>query len=131
MDSLYLLLQTFLIFVFGSTSFFIVNANVNFLLSVGLMIIFAALLYKVLFKREGNNNIYLLLLVGIIFGTFFESLSSFMQVLIDPNEFMIVQDQMFASFNNVNTEVLFIAIITLGMSRFILQGYINIWMFFR
>lgn len=115
LDSLYLLLQTFLIFVFGSTSFFIVNANVNFLLSVGLMIIFAALLYKVLFKREGNNNIYLLLLVGIIFGTFFESLSSFMQVLIDPNEFMIVQDQMFASFNNVNTEVLFIAIITLGI----------------
>lgn len=113
LDSLYLLLQTFLIFVFGSTSLFIANANINFLLSVGLMIIFAALLYKVLFKREGNNNIYLLLLVGIIFGTFFESLSTFMQVLIDPNEFMIVQDQMFASFNNVNTEVLLISIVAI------------------
>lgn len=113
LDSLYLLIQTFLIFVFGSTSLFIANANINFLLSVGLMIIFAALLYKVLFKREGNNNIYLLLLVGIIFGTFFESLSTFMQVLIDPNEFMIVQDQMFASFNNVNTEVLLISIVAI------------------
>lgn len=113
LDSLYLLIQTFLIFVFGSTSLFIANANINFLISVGLMIVFAGLLYKALFKREGNNNIYLLLLVGIIFGTFFESLSTFMQVLIDPNEFMIVQDQMFASFNNVNTEVLLISIVAI------------------
>lgn len=113
LDSLYLLIQTFLIFVFGSTSLFIANANINFLISVGLMIVFAGLLYKALFKREGNNNIYLLLLAGIIFGTFFESLSTFMQVLIDPNEFMIVQDQMFASFNNVNTEVLLISIVAI------------------
>lgn len=113
LDSLYLLIQTFLIYVFGSTSFFITNANVNFLLSVGMMILFAALLYKFLFKREGNHNIHLLLLVGIIFGTFFDSLSSFMQVLIDPNEFMIVQDTMFASFNNINTDLLFAAFLTI------------------
>lgn len=34
-----------------------------------------------------------------------------MQVLIDPNEFLIIQDKMFASFNNVNTNVLIISII--------------------
>jgi iron complex transport system permease protein len=32
-----------------------------------------------------------------------------MQVLIDPNEFQIVQDRMFASFNNINTDVLLLA----------------------
>lgn len=110
LDSLYLLIQTFIIFAFGSTSLIVMNKNLNFGLSVGLMIIFAGVFYKVLFKREGRN-IYFLLLMGLIFGTFFQSISTFMQVLIDPNEFMIVQDRMFASFNNVNTNVLMVAII--------------------
>lgn len=111
LDSLYLLIQTFLIFVFGSMNLTVMNDNFNFIVSVALMVLFSGLLYKVLFSREGQNNIYLLLLIGIIFGTFFESLSTFMQVLIDPNEFMIVQDRMFASFNNVKTDLLVISII--------------------
>jgi iron complex transport system permease protein len=110
LDSLYLLIQTFLIFVFGSMNLLVTNENVNFLISVGLMVLFAGLLYKLLFRGEGQN-IYFLLLVGIIFGTFFGSITEFMQVLIDPNEFMIVQDRMFASFNNVKTDLLLIATI--------------------
>ncbi|RCW67001.1 iron chelate uptake ABC transporter family permease subunit [Saliterribacillus persicus] len=109
LDSLYLLIQTFLIFVFGSTSLVAQNPNINFLISLVLMVIFALFLYFVLFKKE--QNVYFLLLIGLIFGTFFGSLSSFMQVLIDPNEFMIVQNRMFASFNNVNTDILYISII--------------------
>ena len=34
-----------------------------------------------------------------------------MQVLIDPNEFMIAQDKMFASINNVNTNLVYLSII--------------------
>ncbi|UAL48645.1 iron chelate uptake ABC transporter family permease subunit [Sutcliffiella horikoshii] len=112
LDSLYMLVQTFIIFAFGSTSFIAVNKEVNFLLSVSCMVLFAILLYKFLFKGEGRN-IYFLLLVGIVFGTLFGSLSTFMQVLIDPNEFMLIQDRMFASFNNVNTELLVVSIILL------------------
>jgi len=110
LDSLYLLIQTFLIFVFGSMNSLVTNENVNFLISVGLMVMFAGLLYKMLFRGDGQN-IYFLLLVGIIFGTFFGSITEFMQVLIDPNEFMVVQDRMFASFNNVKTDLLLIATI--------------------
>lgn len=109
LDSLYLLIQTIIVFVFGSTTLTMMDQHAHFLLSVGLMIVFAGLLFRILFRGEGNN-IYFLLLVGIIFGTFFESLSSFMQVLIDPNEFLIVQDRMFASFNNINTDILYLTI---------------------
>lgn len=112
LDSLYMLIQTFLIFAFGSTSFIALNKNLNFLLSVLLMVMFAFVLYRFLFKGEGRN-IYFLLLVGIVFGTLFGSLSTFMQVLIDPNEFMMVQDRMFASFNNVNTDLLMLTIVLL------------------
>ncbi|UFT98281.1 iron chelate uptake ABC transporter family permease subunit [Radiobacillus kanasensis] len=109
LDRLYLLTQTFIIFVFGSTSTIVLNENLNFLLCVVLMVLFASLLFKILFKRQ--QNIYFLLLVGLVFGTFFESISEFMQVLIDPNEFLIIQNSMFASFNSMHTNLLVISII--------------------
>lgn len=108
LDALYQLIQTFIIFFYGSTSLSATNQTVNFFLSIGLMIVFALILFKLLFKR--GNNIYFLLLIGLIFGTFFQSLSTFMQVLIDPNEFLIVQNRMFASFNNVQTDLLYLSI---------------------
>lgn len=112
LDALYLLLQTVLIFFLGSDHITIVNKQVNFILSVVAMIIFALLLYRFLFSNsKGNQPIYFLLLIGIIVGTFFSSISTFLQVLIDPNEFSIVQDRMFASFNNVSTDLVWLALI--------------------
>jgi iron complex transport system permease protein len=110
LDSLYLLLQTVIIFFLGSSHMIVVNKQVNFLLSVTVMIMFALFLYRFLFKK-GSQPIYFLLLVGIIVGTFFSSISTFLQVLIDPNEFQIVQDRMFASFNNINSDLVWMAIV--------------------
>lgn len=109
LDSLFMLVQTIIVFLFGSLHFVMVNKNVNFSLSVVLMVLFSIILYYVMFTRE-DQNIFFLLLAGIIFGTLFQSISSFMQMLIDPNEFQIVQDRMFASFNNINTDIFFIAL---------------------
>src|SRR5690625_3415664 len=109
-DQLYLLTQTFIIFIFGSKSLIMTNSNLNYLLSIAVMLLFTLLFYRLLFKGE-NNNIYFLLLIGMILRTFFGSFTSFMQVLIDPNEFMVVQDKMFASVNNVNTNLVYLSII--------------------
>jgi iron complex transport system permease protein len=109
-----MLLQTLIIFFLGSGHMIIVNKQVNFLLSVVVMIVFALLLYKFLFKK-GNQPIYFLLLVGIIVGTFFSSISTFFQVLIDPNEFQIVQDRMFVSFNNINSDLVWLAIVIVAL----------------
>src|SRR5690625_784258 len=110
LDSLYLLIQVLIIFVFRSNSLVMMNSNINYLISIGMMMLFSLVLFRLLFKGEGNN-IYFLLLVGMILGTFFSSFTSFMQVLIDPNEFMVAQDRMFASINNVNSDLLIISII--------------------
>lgn len=115
LDSLYILIQTTVIFVFGSFTLYKLGSNVNFLINVGAMILFAGILYKILFQREGNN-IYFLLLIGMIFGTLFSSMSSFMEVLIDPNEFQYVSDKMFASFNNVKTELLILSVIVVALT---------------
>ncbi|MGO0063811.1 iron chelate uptake ABC transporter family permease subunit [Brevibacillus fluminis] len=108
LDSLYLFFQTFVIFVFGSASITMYNSHLNFILSVALMVLFSGLLFKILFRREGQN-IYFLLLIGLIMGTLFQSMATFMEVLIDPNEFSSLQGKMFASFNNINTNILAIA----------------------
>lgn len=111
LDSLYMFIQTISVFLFGASSIFMVNKNVNFLVSVVIMLIGTLALYQFLFKKSGQNNLFFLLLVGTVLGTLFKSMTSFMQVLIDPNEFEVLQSKMFASFSNVNTDILIIAII--------------------
>lgn len=122
LDSLYLLIQVFIIYVFGSKSLVMMSSNLNYLLSVGLMILFALLLFRFLFQGEGNN-IYFLLLVGVILGTFFSSFTSFMQVLIDPNEFMVAQDRMFASINNVNENLVYLSLILIVLTTIYFTRY--------
>lgn len=108
LDSLYVLVQTVIVFLFGSTSVFIVNQNYNFIINVVIMVVASILLYKILFEK-GDNNIFFLLLVGMIFGTLFKSGTSFMQMIIDPNEFQALQSSMVASLNNINSDILIIA----------------------
>lgn len=105
LDSLYLLVQTTIVFILGSRTLDIIDARTNFIISILIMMMFSIIIYKFLFKKEGRN-IYFLLLVGMVFSTLFQSTSSFMQMLIDPNEFSIVQNNMFPSFNNINTNLL-------------------------
>lgn len=109
LDSLYLMVQTIIVFAFNSSSIFVVDKNINFIISVILMLLFSSILYKFIFNKE-RVNIITLMLTGMVFGTLFHSLSSFMQMVIDPNEFLLVQDKMFASFNNVNTNIIYISL---------------------
>lgn len=111
LDSLYVLMQTFVVFILGATSSAWTDATMHFLLSAGLLALFGGLLYYRLFSNE-KYNVYLILLIGLISGILFQSLSSFLQMLIDPNEFLIVQNRMFASFNNVSPRLLGIGAIS-------------------
>lgn len=124
LDSLYLLLQTVIIFFLGSNHLIVANKQINFILTIVVMIGFALFLYIFLFQ-SGRRPIYYLLLIGIVVGTFFNSASTFFQVLIDPNEFMQVQDKMFASFNNVNGELVWWALAIVGITMVIGWRKIN------
>lgn len=108
LDALYVFIQTVIIFFIGSQALAKVDSRISFMVSVLLMVIFSVGILGLILKKV-KGNIYLLLLVGIITGTLFRSGSSFIQVIIDPNEFLILQGSLFASFNNVNTEVLVIS----------------------
>ncbi|EOZ2160823.1 iron chelate uptake ABC transporter family permease subunit [Campylobacter coli] len=114
LDSLYMLLQSALVFSLGSANLSVYRNDINFLITLVCMIVFSLGLYKILFSSD--KSIYLIMLLGLIFGTLFSTLSSFFEILIDPDEFMIIQGRMFASFDNVAFDVLALAYIVTLLS---------------
>jgi len=71
--------------------------------------VFALALFRLLFVGLGKS-LYLVLLMGVACGLFFRSMTGFMQRLIDPNDFVVLQDSFFANFNAYNATVLPIAL---------------------
>ncbi|MFK0408687.1 enterochelin ABC transporter permease CeuC [Campylobacter coli] len=114
LDSLYMLLQSALVFSLGSANLSVYRNDINFLITLACMVVFSLGLYKILFSSD--KSIYLIMLLGLIFGTLFSTLSSFFVILIDPDEFMIIQGRMFASFDNVAFDVLALAYIVTLLS---------------
>ncbi|EAH8542997.1 iron chelate uptake ABC transporter family permease subunit [Campylobacter coli] len=114
LDSLYMLLQSALIFSLGSANLSVYKNDINFLITLACMVVFSLGLYKILFSSD--KSIYLIMLLGLIFGTLFSTLSSFFEILIDPDEFMVIQGRMFASFDNVAFDVLALAYIVALLS---------------
>ena len=113
LDAMYVLIQTLIVFLFGGLFLDRLDPVVRFGINVGSMILFAGLLFRWLFGREGRH-LYFLILVGVVFGIFFGNVTNFMQKVLDPNEFSILQGYLFASINNVDEELIWIAIVLIA-----------------
>lgn len=122
LDSLYVLMQTLVVFALGAASPAWTDATVHFLLSTALLVLFAGLLYQRLFRSE-RHNVYVVLLIGLIAGTFFQSVASFLQMILDPNEFLIAQSRLFATFNNVRAPALALAAGALALAALYAAPY--------
>lgn len=107
-EAVYLLFQTVIVFMYGDKTYKVLTNSENFFLSIVFMMLFAVVMYILIFKK-GGRNMFFLLLIGLILGTLFSTLSSFMQLVIDPNEFSIIEGMMFASFNKINLDLFWFA----------------------
>lgn len=104
-DSLYVLLQTVLVFFLGGLGVATLDQRWLFVLKVAAMVLLSSLLFRTLFSG-GTRSLHLLLLVGILCGGLFRSLAGFIQRIIDPNEFVVLQDRLFANFNSIDVQLL-------------------------
>lgn len=109
-DALYMFIQTVIVMFSGQKRIAMMSGYKNFVISVLIMIACSFLLFLILFRGR-EKNIYFLLLTGTVIGSLFNGMSSFMQILLDPNEFSILQNKMFASFNNINQDLLEVSVI--------------------
>lgn len=104
-DALFVLLQTTLIWALGPMRTAAIAPEAMFLIEVALLVGFAGALFGWLFSGTARG-LHLLLLVGIVFGILFRSVSSLMQRLISPDDFLILQARVFATFNTVDETLL-------------------------
>ena len=117
-DALYVLIQTGLVFFIGSASVSALDPRLLFAFEVAAMVLFSSILYRWLFSGS-SRSLHLLILVGIVLGVLFRSLSGFMQRVIDPSEFVVLQDRLFANFNSIDGNLLAASAATLIAASFV------------
>lgn len=120
MESFYRLIQTLLYF-FG---YRFIQTNLlpatQFLLVVAIMVLSFWALSRFSWQNI-SYDLHSVLLIGMVIGMLFSSISTFFQVLMDPNEYDRLQMKLFPTFQNVNTLVLVLAILL------VIPIFISLW----
>ncbi|OOH87054.1 iron chelate uptake ABC transporter family permease subunit [Comamonas kerstersii] len=113
LDALYLFLQAMLVLVLGSVGVVGLGVIPKFGLEIVLMVVLSVALMRWLFTGHASS-LHLMLLVGMVMGILFRSMTSFAMRMIDPNEFATLQDRMFANFNTIHTQLLWPSLVLLA-----------------
>lgn len=116
-DSLYILIQTALVFFLGAMQYTQLNVYLKWGIEISLLVLGASFLFQWLFVKK-RHSLYLLILIGVVFGVLFHSLSALLMRLINPSEFTVLQDSLFASFNAVDPHLLLISTLVIGCIGF-------------
>lgn len=112
MNSMYTLVHTAVVFIAGSGSIIATNSNLSFAIDLVVMVVAATFIYSYMFKKTGNNVLYVLL-IGTVLSSFFGSIQSTMIRVMDPNEYDTLLATLVADFNNVNVEVITFSLVLL------------------
>ena len=119
MNSMYTLVHTTVVFMVGSGSVIATNSNLSFAVDLIVMAVAATFVYSYMFRKTGNNVLYVML-IGTVLSSFFGSIQSTMIRMMDPNEYDALLTTLVADFNHVNVEViLFSMILLIGLTIFL------------
>lgn len=120
MNSMYTLVHTLVVFAAGSGSVLATNANLSFAVDLLVMAVAATFVYSYLFRKTGNNVLYVLL-IGTVLSSFFGSIQSTLIRVMDPNEYDSLLATLVADFTNVNAEVIVFSLLLLLALAFFLR----------
>lgn len=119
-ESFYRLIQTLLYF-FG---YRFIQTNLTpmtqFIAVIAIMVLSFWGLSRFSWKNI-SYDLHTVLLIGMVIGMLFSSISTFFQVLMDPNEYDRLQMKLFPTFQNVDSVVLLIAVFL------IIPIFISLW----
>lgn len=111
LESFYVLMQSlFLLFFWKWSQGLAPHSMMEFMVVLAMQCGFFLLLQPAIQKLL-SKGIGFILLICMTLGTFFRSLSTFLQVMMDPNEYDKLQSKLFASMQNVNQEVLYVLVV--------------------
>ncbi len=113
-DATYALLQTLLVFFLGAVASARIATPVQFLINTGVMMVLATMLFTWLFGAQ-KRSIHLLVLLGIVIGTVLRSVSTLLQMVMDPENLLVLQGRLFATFTGVDESLLGISAVLVGL----------------
>ena len=113
MNSMYTLVHTAIVFTVGSGHVIATNSNLSFAVDLVVMGVTATFLYSYMFRKTGNNVLYVLL-IGTVLSSFFGSIQSTMIRVMDPNEYDALLTTLVADFTNINAEVFVFSLVLLA-----------------
>lgn len=118
-EALYTVIQTSVVFFFGATGITMVLGRGQFVLQAALMVALACALYGWLLSGR-FGNMHIMLLVGVVIGGGLSALSTFMQRMMDPNEFDVLTARLFGNISNADSDYFPIAIPIVALCTFAL-----------
>ncbi|MGI3170163.1 iron chelate uptake ABC transporter family permease subunit [Pseudooceanicola sp. C21-150M6] len=107
-DALYMLIVTLLIQLLGAAGFNALSPLGLFLMTVVAMSGLGLGLFTAL-MRMAQKDMIRLVLTGIVIGLLIRSMTEFIQRIIDPSEFQMVQSMSFARFTQADPQMLLLA----------------------
>lgn len=115
MESLYVFMQTIYLFF---ASKFICNTGHTLLEFILVLLIQCGFFFclQPALKKLLQQGFVFILLICMALGTLFRSASTFLQVLMDPNEYDKLQTKLFPSFQRINMDILSVAAIIIGLA---------------
>ncbi|GLR10274.1 enterobactin ABC transporter permease [Mixta theicola] len=108
LETLFILIQTLLIFFIDANGLKMLGTTGQFICEAAILVLFSTFLYRWLLGRIGIN-LHMVLLVGLVCGTLFRSISGLLQRLLEPGEFAILQSRIFATFTRAAPEIIAIS----------------------
>lgn len=109
-EAIYSLIVTIIILMFSKFNMPQPDRLIVFIIQLIIMVLVSVNLFIYIFKKS-DNNLFLLLLTGLVIGTLLRSFNSMLTTVMDPDQFMAVQDAKTASFNLIDKQSLILTAI--------------------
>lgn len=109
-DALYVLIKSLMVFFLGVVGMVALPDLVVFAFEIAIMMGVSLLMFGLLFTKR-NQDLTRLILVGVVLGVLFRSLSSLVARLISPDDFVVIQAVSFANFNTINLTLLVVSMV--------------------
>lgn len=110
-DSVFLATQSILVFFASQISVMgklFANPYWNFFITTGVMLVISMLMYGIMLRKD-KNNIVFLLLFGLILSSIVKSLTNYIEVLLDPQQFQQLKAVTTVSITNMNESIILLA----------------------
>lgn len=104
-DAVFMAIQVLVAFAIGPAFLVAAPPLASWLVELAIMTCAIVLLYWWLFVRR-RLDLHVIVLAGLVLGVLFRSVTAFLQRLLDPDTFAIVQNLAFASFTSIDRDLL-------------------------